>query len=83
MSRFVCNTQANFIEDFKMNQQIDYVSFEEQMKASIAQKYNEAREKLKTLVFLKLADHDKHRKDKLVQKEVQTNFQDYSDRQKN
>lgn len=53
------------------------------MKASIAQKYNEARDKLKTLVFLKLADHDKHRKDKLVQKEVQTNFQDYSDREKN
>ncbi len=66
-----------------MNQEVDYVLFEEQMRASIAQKYNQAREKLKTLVFLKLADHDKNKKDKLVQKEVQTTFQDYSDREKN
>lgn len=83
MSRFVSNTQANCIEDFKMNQETDYVQFEEQMRASIAQKYNEAREKLKNLVLQKIADHDKHRKDRLVEREVQTVQTEYSEREKN
>lgn len=80
MSRFVSNTQASCIEDFKINQEADYVQFEEQMRAVITQKYNEAREKIKGIVMQKINDYEKHRKDKLLHKEVQTLPMDYSDR---
>jgi hypothetical protein len=53
------------------------------MRASITQKYNEAREKLKNLVLQKIVDHDKHKRDRLVHREVQTSAQEYSDREKN
>lgn len=39
IARFVTNTQASCIEDFKINQESDFVQFEDQMRLLIAEKY--------------------------------------------
>ena len=53
------------------------------MRATITQKYNEARDKLKALVNQRITDYEKHRREKLIDREVQTLAQDYSEKEKN
>ena len=83
IARFVTNTQASCIEDFKINQESDFVQFEDQMRLLIAEKYGQAREKMKELVSQKLTDYDRARRERLTDKQVQTVSQDYPSIDKN
>jgi hypothetical protein len=72
MARFVSNTQASCIEDFRMNHDSDYSHFEEQMKEIIAAKYEEARGKMRELLKGRIAEFEKTKREGMVNREVQT-----------
>ena len=54
IARFVNHSQIMGLEDYKMSGSMNYEVFQEEMKAKITEKYNQAKEKLKQLVANKL-----------------------------
>ena len=61
-----------------MSSGANYDIIEADIKAKIAEKYEEAREKLKDLVATKLQEYEKKKRSRMVDKNVQANLYEFT-----